>query len=146
MGPSPVKSSTINNNGYTISPPSSTRVSQQSTKYIITTDGININTPQSGFVIRRSFSSNENSFGEIMGERGCGGMLIKMSYYGRVAGSCYEADTNSYVGEHVGSKSSGPWREIVAIGRGYEVYEKLCMEGWQKCVGDVRRTRFWKDI
>ncbi|MED6127423.1 hypothetical protein PIB30_087990, partial [Stylosanthes scabra] len=47
-GPSPAKSSTINNNGYTISLPSSTRVSQQSSKYIITTDGININPPQSG--------------------------------------------------------------------------------------------------
>ncbi|MED6141298.1 hypothetical protein PIB30_101957, partial [Stylosanthes scabra] len=61
MGPSPVKSSTINNNGYTISPPSSTRVSQQSSKYIITTDGININSPQSGYLKSDTREGNNTS-------------------------------------------------------------------------------------
>ncbi|MED6147609.1 hypothetical protein PIB30_045377 [Stylosanthes scabra] len=49
-GPNPVNPSTINNNGYIISSSSSTRVSQQSTEYVITTDGININSPQSGYL------------------------------------------------------------------------------------------------
>ncbi|MED6168931.1 hypothetical protein PIB30_016414 [Stylosanthes scabra] len=60
-GPSPVKSSTINNNGYTISPPSSTRVYQQSTKYIITTDGININSPQGGYLKPDTREGNNTS-------------------------------------------------------------------------------------
>ncbi|MED6188602.1 hypothetical protein PIB30_087452 [Stylosanthes scabra] len=60
-GPSPVKSSTINNNGYTISPPSSTRVSQQLSKYIITTDGININSPQSGYLKTDTREDNNTS-------------------------------------------------------------------------------------
>ncbi|MED6124424.1 hypothetical protein PIB30_058811 [Stylosanthes scabra] len=60
-GSNPVKSSTINNNGYTISPPSSTRVSLQSTKYIITTDGININSPQSGHLKSDIREGNNNS-------------------------------------------------------------------------------------